>query len=44
MKIVYYDGSILECHTIEIVDDGKTLIADDIYIVPIVEVLRIIDE
>lgn len=44
MKVVYYDGSTLECNSIEIVDDGKTLIADDTYIVPVAEAQRIIDE
>lgn len=42
MIIVYYDGSTLECNTIEIADDGKTLIADECRIVPVTEVLRIV--
>ena len=41
MKIIYYDGSELACTTIEIVDNGKTLIADEYRIVPIAEVQRI---
>ena len=44
MKVVYYDGSTLECNSIDIIEDGKTLIADDIYIVPVAQVQRIIDE
>ena len=44
MKIIYYDGSELLCYGIDIVDDGRTLVADDIYIVPIREVLRIVEE
>ena len=44
MKVEYYDGSVLTCHNVEVVDDGKTLIADDIYIVPIAEVSRITEE
>ena len=42
MKIHYYDGGVLECSRI-LVDD-KNLIADDVYIVPLIEVLRIEDE
>ena len=44
MKIVYYDGSELACTTIEIVDDGTTLIVDEYRIVPIAEVQRIIQD
>ncbi len=44
MRIIYYDGSKLDCESIEVVDDGKTLIADDIYIVPIAEVQRIVSD
>lgn len=39
MKIIYYDGSILTCSIIWIEDNN--LIADDIYIIPLYEVLRI---
>ena len=39
MKIIYYDGSILKCSTIEL--NEKEMIADGIYVVPLVEVLRI---
>jgi hypothetical protein len=39
MKIIYYDGSILEGHTIYFTE--RELIVDDIYNVPLVEVLRI---
>ena len=42
MKIIYYDGSILECNTIEFSGDGKSLIADDYIIVPLIEVVRIV--
>ena len=42
MKIIYYDGSILECNTIYFTE--KELIADDVYVIPIVEVLRIESE
>ena len=44
MKIEYYDGSVLTCRNVEVVDNGNTLIADDIYIVPIAEVSRITQE
>lgn len=44
MKIVYYDGGILECSTIEVSTDGANLIADDIYIVPLLEVVRILSD
>ena len=44
MKVVYYDGSELDCESIEFIDDGKTLIVDDVYIVPIAEVLRIVSD
>ena len=39
MKIIYYDGSILECNSIYFADGY--VIADDMYNVPIVEILRI---
>lgn len=39
MRIIYYDGGVLECETIYFTE--KELIADDIYIVSLVEVLRI---
>lgn len=39
MRIIYYDGGVLECS--EIYFTEKELIADDIYVVPIVEVQRI---
>ena len=39
MRIVYYDGSELMCNEIYVTDN--VLIADDIYEVPLVEVLRI---
>ncbi len=42
MKIIYYDGSILHCNTIYFTENE--LIADDIYIIPIFEVLRIESE
>ncbi len=39
MRIIYYDGGVLECEEIYFCEDS--IIADDIYIVPLVEVLRI---
>lgn len=42
MKIVYYDGSELVCSEIYVAEN--VLIADDIYEVPLVEVLRIEQE
>jgi hypothetical protein len=39
MKIIYYDGSTLECSSIYVTADE--LIADDIYVVPLIEVQRI---
>ena len=39
MKIIYYDGSTLECHEIQFYDG--VIIADGIYEIPIYEVLRI---
>ena len=41
MYIVYYDGGVLECHSILVSD--KELIVDNIYSVPIVEVQRIVE-
>ena len=41
MKIIYTDGSILEASILVIED--KEIIADDIYNVPIEDVLRIED-
>ena len=42
MKVVYYDGSILHCHSLYFA--GTELIADDVYIIPIAEILRIESE
>lgn len=39
MRIIYYDGSTLECNIIWFTEDS--IIADDIYEIPLVEVLRI---
>ena len=39
MKIIYYDGSTLECSSIYVTEN--TLIADDIYTIPLIEVQRI---
>ena len=43
MFIVYYDGSKLECSKIEYYG-GSELIADDVYIVPLVEVDAIVED
>ena len=43
MIIVYDDGSKLECHKIEYYG-GKELIADDGYIVPLIEVDAIVED
>lgn len=42
MKIIYYDGSVLTCNHILISD--KEIIADDIYVIPLIEVQRIEEE
>ena len=39
MKVIMYDGSILECSTVEF--GYNTIICDEYRIVPIIEVLRI---
>lgn len=39
MKIIYTDGSVLQCSEIRVEDN--VLIADDIYIIPIYEIARI---
>ena len=39
MIITYYDGSTLECDSIEIY--GDTIIASGIYSIPIIEINRI---
>lgn len=39
MKIIYYDGSVLHCNTLYFTD--KEVIADDVYTIPLVEILRI---
>lgn len=39
MKVILYDGSILECSTIYF--EGNNIICDDYRIVPLMEVLRI---
>ena len=44
MIIVYYDGSTLECERVEFSTDGKSLIADDYRLIPLVEVVRIISK
>jgi len=36
MIITYYDGGKLECSRVEIY--GENLIADDVYIVPLIEI------
>lgn len=42
MKIIYEDGSVLDCHKIEIADDH--VYADDIYCVLVEDVKEITDE
>ena len=42
MTIIYYDGSTLHCEEIEF--GMNTIIADGIYVVPYVEVLRIVSD
>ncbi len=39
MKIIYCDGSVLECNTLYFTE--KTVIADDIYEIPLVKILRV---
>ena len=39
MKVIYYDGSVLECNTLWFADGY--VIADDIYNIPLIEILRI---
>lgn len=43
MRVIYYDGGVLECSEIEISGDGKALICDECYDVPILEVVRIVE-
>ena len=40
MDIIYYDGSVLHCE--QIIFSENELIADDIYVVPFCEILRIV--
>ena len=42
MIIIYYDGSFLHCSTIEMGE--KEMIADGIYVVPLIEVQRIVED
>lgn len=44
MKIIYYDGSVLECEEIMLAGDGRNFIVDGYRIVPMIEVLRIISK
>ncbi len=39
MKIIYYDGSVLHCSSLYFTE--KEAIADDMYIIPIIEIQRI---
>jgi hypothetical protein len=39
MKVIYKDGSVLECY--EIIFAGDHIICDDIYIVPIEDIDRV---
>ena len=42
MKIIFYDGSTLECNEIEFSSDGKNIIADEYRVISLIEVLRIV--
>lgn len=39
MKIINYDGSILHCNSLYFTE--KEVIADDVYIIPLIEIQRI---
>ena len=39
MKIIYYDGSVLHCNSLYFTE--KEVIADDVYIIPLIEIQRI---
>lgn len=39
MKVIFYDGSILECSTIYFEDNN--IICDDYRVIPFIEILRI---
>lgn len=41
MIVVKFDGVRFECSKIEMSTDGKNLILDDCFLVPILEVVRI---
>lgn len=40
MKIMFYDGKEFNCN--QVYFDGKTVVADDIYVFPLIEILRIV--
>lgn len=42
MKIIFYDGSTLECTEIEFSSDGKNIIADQYRVIALIEIIRII--
>jgi len=39
LKVIYYDGSVLHCNSLYFTE--KEVIADGIYIIPLVEILRV---
>lgn len=39
MRIIYYDGSVLHCNSLYFTE--KEVIADDIYIIPLIEIQMI---
>jgi len=39
LKVIYYDGGILHCNSLYFTE--KEVIADDIYVIPLVEILRV---
>ena len=42
MKIIKYDGSVIECNRIEFGTDGKNIIVDCYRLIPLIEVVRIV--
>lgn len=43
MKIEFYDGSFMYCSKVEFIE-GNNIILDDVRIVPIIEIQRIVNE
>ena len=44
MKIIFYDGSVLECEEIMLAGNGRDFIVDGFTTVPMLKVLRIVSK